>query len=605
MTSYPPKGLRGRPIPVTALIVVSVLVTGAFAVADNPTTPVVGGAAASYVPPEGYMEWSVARSPDSPDIRRVSEHSRSTGFSEVLALPETQAAHALEALTTDVRTTQFWRETTHVLDGDDQRPLTDLYAITDDGVALVAGYGGTLGWVYNPPIVQLPPDVAPGVSWSGTGEAMPFGIVTYAHEAAALAATRPELVLNAQDRGIDVASCVQIDGVTQLFDEEGALAITLESSELWCQGHGRLATVNVIGGVETTYLATTPRAETVGVNASPKAAGWADPSTWVTSDVALTLSDEFFGAKPLSVGLADSPRTTASGLVITANTNTADIVALTPQGTELVRAWYAHPGGDIVTFATVGDVTVVSTGLRRLVAYDGKGHRLWQHEVAELITAPPTPGDDGRVVTVGLDGTVTTFDAVTGAVRWTRSVSADVDQSAVLAKNRVIVIDRAGAMTAFNAGTGDVEWKVETEPAAGLRAFDDLVVVAGDDGWLRAFALSNGDTGHSTRYRGALRALLSVDGHIVLATDEAVLALDVASARELWRRDGIDTGISDGTTLIGFRGATAVALDGAGGMLATWDVPASQLWSTRYVVTLDDAFVLMHTGSEATIVGAR
>src|SRR5690606_36087722 len=99
-----------------------------------------------------------------------------------------------------------------------------------------------------------------------------------------------------------------------------------------------------------------------------------------------------------------------------ATTNTDDIVAITASSAELTRAWYAHPGGDIVTFATVGDVTVVSTGLRRLVAYDGAGHRLWQHDLAELVVAPPTATQDGRVATVGLDGTVIMFDSVTGEV---------------------------------------------------------------------------------------------------------------------------------------------------------------------------------------------
>lgn len=583
----------------------TVVVTVAFAAADNTVAEVAGGAAAKYVPAEGYTHWSLTAQQGGPDVRRVTEHVRSTGFTEAIALPESQTTHVLAALSSDVRTTQFWRELTHVLDGEDRRSLTDLYTLTDDGVALVAGYGGALGWVYNPPLVQLPRDVAPGVSWTGQGEAMPFGFITYAHSATAVLPNESTLVANAQARGIDASTCIQVDADTRLFDESGAEMVSVVQSELWCEGKGRVAVVTTMGGVESQSLASEPMPDTTAVNPTSIPIPWADPGTWVRRSATVTLVDEFFGAHPFAVGLADSPRVTASGLIVAASTNTADVVALDPSGDRIVRAWYAHPGGDIVTLATVGDVTVVSTGIRQLVAYDAKGHRLWQHPVPELVVAPPSATGDGRVVSVGLDGTVTMLDAVTGEVAWTASVGADVDLSAAITQDRVIVIDRAGTVSALDSATGDLAWSIESESAADMRAFDDLVVIAGDDGWLRAVAVGDGEVTGSWRFPGSWRALLAVNGSAVLATDEAILAVDPGSGDELWRAGGVESALSDGKTIFVFRGETATNLDAAGATVASWQVPASLLWSTRYVVAAGDAVVLMHTGSDATIVGAR
>lgn len=608
MQTTPQKHGRGswrRIVPATVLVVVTSLVTVSFAVADNPVVEVAGGAAARYVPPEGYVHWSLAVEPGSPDIRRVAESARSTGYTEAIALPESQTSHVLAALSSDVRTTQFWREITHVLDGEDQSQLTDLYTLTDDGVSLIAGYGGSVGWVYSPPLVQLPSDVAPGVSWTGEGDAMPFGLITYAHSAGAVAPNNAVLVANAQAHGVDVSECIQIDAETQLFDESGVEIVLIVQSELWCEGRGRVAAVANVEEVSSEYLASSPLPETTGVDANSAPRQWSDPGSWVRRGATVTLDDGFFGANPFNIGLADAPRATASGLLITANTNTADVVALEPSGDRLLRAWYAHPGGDIVTFATVGDVTVVSTGLRRLVAYDAKGRRLWQHPVPELVVAPPTAAGDGRVVSVGLDGTVTMLDAVTGEIVWATSVGADVDLSAAIAGGRVIVIDRAGVVSALDAATGEAAWSMDSEPAGELRVFGDVVAVVGDDGWLRTIAASDGEVTQSWRYGGSWRALVAANGSVVLATDEAILAVDPESGEELWRGEGVESAIGDGETIIVFRGETAVVLDAAGATVTSWDVPASLLWSTRYVVAVGNSFVLMHSGSDATIVGAR
>src|SRR5690606_30881206 len=115
-----------------------------------------------------------------------------------------------------------------------------------------------------------------------------------------------------------------------------------------------------------------------------------------------------------------------------------------------------HPGGAIVTHGTTGDVTLVSTSLRQLVAYDGNGVRLGRADVPELVVAPPTATGDGRLVTVGLAGTVTLRDAMTGEPAWSHKLGADVEIPAVVTGDTVTVVDRAGTITTLGLADGDV-----------------------------------------------------------------------------------------------------------------------------------------------------
>ncbi|HRQ00674.1 MAG TPA: hypothetical protein PK781_09460, partial [Terrimesophilobacter sp.] len=145
-TTGPRTTRRRRLLPAVALVAVTGIVTGSFALADGAPPPSVGGAAAAYVPADGYVSWSL-HTGSGTDIRRITEHSRSTGVNQVLALPPLQQSPTLDAVGEGVATTHFWRETTRALDGDDTRQLIDLYSVTDVGVSLVASYGGDYGWV--------------------------------------------------------------------------------------------------------------------------------------------------------------------------------------------------------------------------------------------------------------------------------------------------------------------------------------------------------------------------------------------------------------------------------------------------------------------------
>lgn len=599
----PPRRRRSL-LPAAVLTAVTALVTVSFAIPDTAPGSGVGGAAAGFVPAEGHRNWTVETGGPS-DIRRVVEHSRSTGVPLLLALPELQRSSALDAVGDGVRSTQFWRETTHVLDGDDTRQFTDLYTITERGVALVAGYGGDVGWVYNPPLVQLPADVAPGVSWEGTGQAVPAGIASYTHRAEAETPTDPRLLDIASRADIDPDQCLQVNSVTKLTDSAGAEVIEFTQHELWCAGLGRVGSALAYGDTAVLHSTTAAAPDPAGTRTDTQQRAWLDFTSWAVRQAPLELDDAFFGSGPNTIALAEGPRVTNSGLVIVANTSVNDVVALRLNGARLTQAWYAHPGGAIVTSATAGNVTIASTSQRRLVAYDAHGHPLWQHATSELVVASPTVTGDGRVIAVGLDGSVLCIDASTGQLDWTRSVGADVDVPAVITSEVVAVIDRAGAITAMSLATGEPAWTHQAEPASAMLATSGRIITAGDDGWLRSFDAASGEASHVWRYRGSWRALLEADRSVVLATDEQTLAVNPDTGEQAWQSDGVDGASGDGRVVVLMRGTTATVMDAAGEVVTQWQVPASFLWASQYLVATPKALLLMHSGDEATIVGAR
>lgn len=606
MTSSSPQRVpaRRRLVPSVVLVTVAALVTGAFALADSAPTPTAGGDVVKYLPPEGFVGWGLETGGEGAP-RHIVEHSRTTGVTEVLDLPSLQAGVVLELLGESVRTTPFWRETMHILDGDDSRILTDLYLLSDAGVSLVAGHGGDLGWVYDPPMVQLPADVAPGVEWGGRGSAAPLGLVRYVQDARAVSPSDAHLVETARSIGLALEQCIQVESVVLLSDDTGAELVEITQRELWCEGRGRVGAVAEYAGEVTRYASVAPHVPVEGVDTTARGPAWPDVGSWSVRDVALARVDPFFGEAERTVSLLDAPRVSSSGTVVAPHASTDDLVAFRVDGDRLVEHWHAHPGGTIVTLGTVGEVTIVSTSLRELVAYDSRGVRLWRASVAELVLAPPTPAGGGRAVVAGLDGTVSMLDASTGAVDWSTPLASDIDLAAVISEGRVATIDRAGTITALDADTGEVLWSRSAQPSAILRAFDGIILAVGDDGWMRAFRADTGDRAHAWRYQGATRALLRVGSATVLATDEHMVAVDLESGLELWRRGPAAAAVGDGESLVALRGTEAVVLDERGEQVARWEVPASFVWANQHLVAAPDRVFILHSGASATMVGPR
>jgi outer membrane protein assembly factor BamB len=248
---------------------------------------------------------------------------------------------------------------------------------------------------------------------------------------------------------------------------------------------------------------------------------------------------------------------------------------------ELTQSWQVKVGDGVATPALVGDRLYVFTReeenevLRCLDA--ASGNEVWQDKYpAEPVRGPassfsgprssPTVAD-GKVVTLGVQGTLSCVDAATGKVVWRK---ADFEGSVpnFATASSPIVVDGLciaqlggqdngdGAIVAYDLTTGEEKWK-----------------------W----------TGDSPAYGSPV--LLAVNGTqaVVTPTDQNMVALDAASGQLLWQmayrqgRYNSATPIIEDQTLIlagPDRGTTAVKLQKEGEELAAmeaWSNPDNSL----------------------------
>ena len=624
MESPPPEGpdtaaarrKRIRPASAIAATTVTLVVaaTGAsIAIADHGGPEVLGGAAATYVPADGHVDWIL----DQDGVLRMSESARSIGYEHLLLLPFTAGVAVVNDLSDpEAHTAQLWRETSLTLSGDDPAPsenpelpdvpaqTSDLYRLATDGLSLLASSGGGLGFVYSPALLQLPADVAPGSRWSGAGEALPNGLMTYTARFTASVPENDDLIAASRLDATELSECIQTDGSSVYRDGTGATLLDISEADLWCEGRGRIAIVATVNG--TAVVQGPPEAPPGGSasSATPVPVRWAIPGDWKVGEAEAGYHDTFFGDQKLNVALSNAPLRTASGLVIAANQNGDDLTALRPEKGALTRDWIAHPGGEIIGLAAVGTVTIVTTSDRQVVAYAGSGQRLWTLDTSELVLARPVDAGDGMTVVVGLDGTVLSIDAQSGEVAWSHNLDADVSVPATVAGSAVVLVDRAGHITALERTTGEPAWSEYGSPVATTVAVGDTVILVGEDGFARAFDAATGDTLWEARYNGVLRAAVALGDRAVLVTNEQAFALDARTGAVAWKRAGAEEAITDGRMLILLDEETASLIDATGAVEATWDIPSLSTAVYRYSVAGEDGFWVFRSNHPVTTIGA-
>lgn len=614
MEPSPPKPSRGRsghapirPVSVFAAgtLAVSVLVTGlSIATADSQHPELLGGAAAKFVPADGHAEWLI----DNFGVVRMSESARSIGYSEILRLPTQAGVAVFNRLGEDSRVAQLWRESAMTIRGAELdeagTQTTDLHQLTGEGLSLLAGFGGNIGLTYSPPLLELPSHVAPGVSWSSEGDAGLEGMLTYSSQfEASLPSNRALLSVSGLSRA-ELAECLQTDGASVYRDESGATLFDIVESDLWCVGRGRVAIVATVNGEPLTQGPMVEPPEPVPSTAFPAAPDWNDDPMWLAAEAAPVNQDAFFGEQQLPIALTVSPRRTQSGLVVAINQSGGDLIALRLESGALTRQWFAHPGGELMTLETAGDVTIVTTSRRRIVAYAEDGQRLWAMNSPELVLARPTVIGDGTVILVGLDGTVSRVDSHTGDLLWDRKLAADVSLPAVVDGGNIVVVDRAGTITAFEKLSGKKVWTDDSQhvPTSTFAA-SGVFGLAGTDGFVRAYDAADGTPLWRIRYLGFVRAVAALDGKVMLVTNEMTACIDVASGAVQWIRAGADDAVTDGVRTVLFDEASARLVDAEGATIAQWGIPSLALAINRYAVAGSDGFWVFRSNQPALAVG--
>lgn len=118
--------------------------------------------------------------------------------------------------------------------------------------------------------------------------------------------------------------------------------------------------------------------------------------------------------------------------------------------------WHAHPGGTIVSMITMGDLTLVATSQRRLMAYDERGLRVWAADLGETATAMTRSGDH---VAVSLSsGEVVAIDVRDGTEVWSFQLAAPGNGQIDATSSYVAVADVKGDIQVLDAGTGEKVW---------------------------------------------------------------------------------------------------------------------------------------------------
>jgi hypothetical protein len=290
-----------------------------------------------------------------------------------------------------------------------------------------------------------------------------------------------------------------------------------------------------------------------------------------------------------------APVRTESGLLVRATDTLNDLLAFTPKTrTQWVLVWRGHVPGQILTLTAFGNVVLVTTSERWVIAYTDVGVRLWQLRLDEIAPAPPVRASDGDAVLVDLSGMVQRLRLSGGEVVWRHEVGSDVKLAAAVGAGFVIAMDRGGTTTALHADTGTPAWTLAVEGEAAGFVGGMLVLikdqnaigvspVTGARRWLRPFS-------------GSLNEIAVVGDRLVLATQTATVLLD-ADGRVITRLPPYRRITTTERAFVGWGSADAEVVTASGAVLSRFDLPGSSLTPPdRLAVAIPDGVLLTRAG---------
>ncbi|SEQ69028.1 outer membrane protein assembly factor BamB family protein [Microlunatus flavus] len=523
--------------------------------------------ALGFVPADGQALWQQLATTRELDTRTTTVVTESARFSGVDGLLSGDAALVTRVLHQDYEDpagARLWRTTTTDVDEVGVPTQTVRYYRVRGSVELAGQQAGADITAYEPALLELPADVAPGSSWRSAGSAGDEEDYESTFTATAAA-----------------GGCLDVSGRLVLRPRgtaQGGRQSTL--TRTWCPGRGLVAASESGGSTRTTLdpvAAPAPGARTTA--GAPVA--WADPRAWrpkTWDTVSVDPTTEEPGPMNGNADVAIDPVLTASGLVVRAMSSPHDLVATTPKTADAwTPAWRVHPGGTVLTLASFGAVVLVTTSERRLVAYSEAGSRLWEADLPEVAPTAPVAVSRDDAVLVDLSGRVLRFGVADGAVRWTRSVGSDVNRLPGVGAGLVVVADRGGTVSALDAATGAPRWDRPVEARA-VAVVGEQVVVASDQNVMGLEAAA-GTTRWVTHFDGTLTALTAFGGSTLLASKAETLLLDGAG-RVTGRLPGyLAVDVTQGH-VAGWTADRLDVVDPGARVVATWPTRSTSLVSS-------------------------
>ena len=554
----PPRPDRPWWPPLLVLALIGALIGGATFAWNTIGFSTPRTAATAFLPADGTAVYEVVETTRESATERRSQVTESARFAGVTGLLSTDAAFGSRLFAEvgeQAHTVQIWRTISTVYD-DPAAPYPTTRVYRTNGAVEVLGESrpGT-GYVYRPALVELPADVAVGSAWTGSGSAN--DVLDYWSDFRTVAAEDDD--------------CLEVTGEIRYTSKRGQPGRTVSLQRTWCRHRGLVAATESYADLATrTTQSTTipPRA--------PDTAGplphWTAPQSWTEHKLDAISIDPTFGQERVSGSpQALAPVRTESGLVIRAAAATNDLIAFTPKTpTAWVSAWRAHVPGRILTLQSFGNVVLVTTSERWLVAYSDLGIRLWQRELDEIASAPPVRVGDGDAVVVDLAGVVHRLVLASGADVWEHRLGADVNLSPAVGSGVVVAMDGGGTVTALDEATGQRRWTRELEGKGAGFVGATLVVLqdqtahgldpgSGDRRWLRPFL-------------GTFRQIAPLADRLVIATESATVLLDEAGQVRA-RLPGYLRLTPSVDRMVGWGEREAEVFDASGSVGMRWPLP--------------------------------
>ena len=555
----PPEPQRRWWVPLAVFAVVGALVGGAVFAGHTVGLDPPRTAATAFLPTDGaaaYERVDTTRERKTTVGYQVTESARFTGVTGLLSTDTSFGTQLLTETFDERDTIRIWRTTSNTYD-DPAAPYatTRVYRV-NDAVELLGESRPGAGYVYRPALVELPADVAAGSRWSGSGSA------------------NDTLDYRAEFRAEDNDGCLDVTGEIRYLSKQGQSGRAVNLQRTWCPGQGMiLATESFADVVVSTSVSRTsgPRAPTT----TDPPLRWTAPESWTAHAYDTISADPTFGQGPMSGSpKALTPVRTESGLVVRATTS-HDLIAITPKTrTEWLAVWRSHVPGEILTVRAFGNVILVATSDRQLVAYSDLGIRLWQLGLDEIAPAPVVRASDTDVVVIDLAGEVRRLAIATGALAWQHSLGSDVTVAPAVGSGVVVAMDRGGTVTALDAANGEQKWTAELEGLGAGFVGDSLVVLqdqtahgldpaTGKRRWLRPFF-------------GTFTELVPFGDRLVVATESATVLLDPAG-RVTSRLPGYLRVIVATDRMVGWGEREAELVDNLGAVIRRWTLPSLTL----------------------------
>lgn len=587
------------PLRVLAVVAVS---AGAVGVAAWGAAPISSEPSAITVfPPDGTSAVYRATASDADeaaatDTISVIEYAGPQSGAALLALPLPVATGVLDVVGragTSIESLQLWQLIVTNADASDNTQSTLLYGVTDAGTVQYAGVSAGLTSVFDPPLVVLPAEAADGDTWVQRGDALPEGAVQYDYRATL-----------AED-----GDCHEV-ATTLRYLADGTELFSFRGTDRWCDGRGLVSSaseVTTINGVQKVALTINaePAEPPTPADGLTARADWSQAAAWSPTELAYQQTISFFGTQPALADRRSQPVSLTGvpdgGATVAFVTTTGDLVGVAIDENGATIRWRARFGGDAIAVGVAGDVVMVATSERNVVAYDAFGTRLWTHASDELVVAPPATAGDGVAVLVGLDATVTALDATTGEERWTSTMVTDADLGAVAVDGVEVVSDRSGETIAFDATTGTVRWQRSLDPLVALAATDDVVVAATSD---TVTALTAGDGSVLWEVSADdITEIVATDAVVVVVTGSATLAFDALTGASRWTAPAATQVVAVGEVtamVLSDERVSVLAVDGA--VIAEWSPPDEE---PTAIAVGGDGLVVLHGSSTLTRFGVE